>query len=254
MWISRIKEDARTALQGYSVSIGLFVFVFFLISALPPTAIDIALSGGFENWMNQLDSPLLSDIVQFVYFIMIIPMQFAFYWYFLNLIRDQTPKMKTLFAGYEHLKMIFKLIWTYVLMAILFFLWTLLFIIPGIIKSFSYSQTYFILKDHPDYSASKAIKKSKRLMKGHKWKLFLLGLSFIGWWLLSIVPALGGIIAAGLIGFIINDFTGYTFITIGIIGSIWMYLWLVPYYCTSLATFYERLLMNQPSELSEQDE
>lgn len=253
MWISRIKEDARTALQGYSVSSGLFVFVFFLISALPPTAIDIMLSGGFENWMNQIDSPPLSYIVQLIYFIIIIPMQFAFYWYFLNLIRDQTPKLKMLFVGYEHGKIFFKLVWTYVLRTILFFLWTLLFIVPGIIKSFSYSQTYFILMDHPDYSASKAIKESKQLMKGHKWKLFLLGLSFIGWWLLSIIPTLAGIIAAGFIGFLINDFTGYLILTVGIIGSIWMYLWIVPYYCTSLATFYERLMMNQPSELSEQD-
>jgi uncharacterized membrane protein len=253
MWISRIKEDARTALQGYSVSSGLFVFVFFLISALPPTAIDIALSGGFENWMNQMDSPPLSNIVQFIYFIIIIPMQFAFYWYFLGLIRDQNPKIKMLFAVYAHGKMMFKLVWTYVLMAILLFLWALLFIVPGIIKSFSYSQTFFVIKDHPDYSASKAIKESKLLMKGHKWKLFLLGLSFIGWWLLSIVPALGGIIAAGLIGFIINDFTGYLFLAVGLIGSIWMYLWIVPYYCTSLATFYERLILTQHPELKEQN-
>ncbi|MET1249710.1 DUF975 family protein [Sporolactobacillus sp. STCC-11] len=253
MWISRIKEDARTSLQGYSVSSGFFVFVFFLISALPPTVIDSSLSGGFENWINQTDSPPLSDIFQLIYFIITIPMQFGFYWYFLDLIRDQTPKMKILFFGYEHGKMIVKLVWTYVLMAILLCLWILLFIIPGIIKSFSYSQTYFILKDHPDYSASKAIKESKRLMKGHKWKLFLLGLSFIGWWLLSIVPTLGGIIAAGLIGFMINDLIGYLFLAIGIIGSIWMYLWLVPYFCTSLATFYERLILTQQPELNEQN-
>ncbi|MDF2479565.1 MAG: hypothetical protein K0S24_5048 [Sphingobacterium sp.] len=178
-------------------------------------------------------------------------MQITIYWYFLNLIRDQDLKISFLFKVYEHGKTVFKLIWANVFMTILLFLWLLLFIVPAIIKSFSYSQTYFILKDHPDYSVSKAIKKSRQLMKGYKWKLFLLGLSFIGWWLLSIVPTLGGIIAAGFIGFMINDLIGYLFLAIGVIGSIWMYLWLVPYFYTSLAIFYERLILTQHPELKE---
>jgi uncharacterized membrane protein len=208
-------------------------------------------SGGFENWTNQADSPPLSYLIQFLYYILSIPMQITIYWYFLNLIRDQDLKISFLFKVYEHGKTVFKLIWANVFMTILLFLWLLLFIVPAIIKSFSYSQTYFILKDHPDYSVSKAIKKSRQLMKGYKWKLFLLGLSFIGWWLLSIVPTLGGIIAAGFIGFMINDLIGYLFLAIGVIGSIWMYLWLVPYFYTSLAIFYERLILTQHPELKE---
>ncbi len=64
-------------------------------------------------------------------------------------------------------------------------LWTLLFIIPGIIAAFSYSMTFYILADHPEMDANDAIKASKQMMKGHKWELFCLGLSFIGWIILS---------------------------------------------------------------------
>lgn len=63
-------------------------------------------------------------------------------------------------------------------------LWTLLFIIPGIVKSLSYAMTPFILEDHPEMTASEAIKASMKLMDGHKMDLFILGLSFIGWSLL----------------------------------------------------------------------
>lgn len=65
------------------------------------------------------------------------------------------------------------------------FLWTLLFIIPGIIASYSYSMTAYIMVDHPEYSALEAITESKKMMRGHKWRLFCLHFSFIGWYLLS---------------------------------------------------------------------
>ena len=78
-------------------------------------------------------------------------------------------------------------VWTLFLMELKTFLWTLLLIVPGIIKSFAYAMTPFILVDHPEYSASEAIKESERLMQGHKFDLFWLYLSFIGWIILSIV-------------------------------------------------------------------
>ena len=65
------------------------------------------------------------------------------------------------------------------------FLWALLFIIPGIVKSFSYAMTPFILEDHPEMTASEAINASKKLMDGHKMDLFILSLTFIGWEILA---------------------------------------------------------------------
>lgn len=95
------------------------------------------------------------------------------------------------------------------LMTLYTFLWTLLLIVPGIIKSLSYAMTPFILNDRPELSANDAIELSMNMMEGHKMELFLLWLSFIGWAILAI-------------------FTCY-------IG----YLWLMPYMYTALVGFYE---------------
>lgn len=99
-------------------------------------------------------------------------------------------------------------VWGALLMMLKIFAWTLLFIIPGIIKSFSYAMTPYILYNEPELSAWKAIKKSKAMMKGHKFDLFYLYLSFIGWILLAVL-------------------------TLGI-GLIW----LLPYMQCSIAEFY----------------
>ena len=65
------------------------------------------------------------------------------------------------------------------------FLWTLLLIVPGIIKSFAYSMTPYILSEHPDMSVREAIKASETLMDGNKWRYFCLQFSFIGWDMLA---------------------------------------------------------------------
>lgn len=76
---------------------------------------------------------------------------------------------------------------TMFLMGLKTFLWTLLFIIPGIIKSYEYAMIPYILADNPDTNYNEAFSKSKEMMKGNKWKLFKLQFSFIGWYLLSIL-------------------------------------------------------------------
>ena len=65
------------------------------------------------------------------------------------------------------------------------FLWSLLFVIPGIVKSYAYAMTPFIMAENPDMSAGEAIEASKQLMEGHKGELFTLDLTFIGWDLLA---------------------------------------------------------------------
>ena len=73
----------------------------------------------------------------------------------------------------------------YLLYAIFICLWTLLFLIPGIVKSYSYRLAYFVALDHPEYGANECITESRRLMNGHKMQAFLLDLSFIGWIILG---------------------------------------------------------------------
>ena len=60
-------------------------------------------------------------------------------------------------------------------------LWSLLFLIPGIVKSYAYSMAYYVKLDHPDYGWKACIDESRRLMDGHKWEKFVLDLSFLGW-------------------------------------------------------------------------
>ncbi len=96
---------------------------------------------------------------------------------------------------------------------IVIFLWTLLFIIPGIIKSYSYQMVFYILAENPGMSSKEAMEESKSLMEGHRFELFKLQLSFIGWSFLSIF-------------------------TFGI-----LLIWLVPYVNIATAVFYTDLKM-----------
>ena len=70
-------------------------------------------------------------------------------------------------------------------MGLFVFLWALLLVIPGIIKGISYSMTQYILADCPNVKARDALKLSMRMMNGHKCEYFVMGLSFLGWILLS---------------------------------------------------------------------
>ncbi len=76
------------------------------------------------------------------------------------------------------LGILWQLLWT--------FLWTLLFIIPGIVKSIAYSQMFYIIAEYKDVSVTKAMKISIEITRGHKWDLFVLYLSFLGWAILSV--------------------------------------------------------------------
>lgn len=64
-------------------------------------------------------------------------------------------------------------------------LWTLLFIVPGIIKAYAYSMAYYISSEHPEYDWRRALEESQRIMRGNKWRLFCLDLSFLGWWIVG---------------------------------------------------------------------
>ncbi len=100
-------------------------------------------------------------------------------------------------------------LWGMLLMYIYIFLWSLLLIVPGIVKTFSYAMTPYILVDNPELSANEAIEMSMKMMQGRKIDLFLLYLSFIGWAILCTI-------------------------TLGI-----GYLWLAPYIEVSVAAFYK---------------
>ena len=102
----------------------------------------------------------------------------------LNIARDKELKVEQLFEGFENF-------WTsvgaYILMLIFILLWSILLIIPGIIAAISYSMTFLIIAEDESIDAIGALKKSKEIMYGHKWKYFCLMLRFIGWALICIL-------------------------------------------------------------------
>lgn len=104
--------------------------------------------------------------------------------YNLNLVDDQEPKLKDIFSQYNRIGTGFGMQF---FRGLFVFLWSLLFVIPGIIAKYSYDMTPFILCEHPEMTAREAITESKELMKGNKWRLFCLEFSFWGWYLLSVV-------------------------------------------------------------------
>ena len=76
---------------------------------------------------------------------------------------------------------------TGILHSVFIILWSLLFVIPGIVKSCSYALTFYIKNDRPELSATEAITESRRMMEGYKMQYFLLQLSFIGWYIVGIL-------------------------------------------------------------------
>lgn len=94
------------------------------------------------------------------------------------------PKIQDLFSGFN---VIFKTIGITVLQGLIITLGFILLIIPGIIFSFMYSQTFYILAEDNSKSVMECLKESRNMMKGHKFEMFILMLSFIGWILLSAV-------------------------------------------------------------------
>lgn len=145
-----------------------------------------------------------------VYFILY-PMIWGFVVAFLDVARGGGVNIGTLFEGFKDFA---RIAVTGLLRYVYTVLWMLLLIVPGIIKSYSYSMTDYIMRDDPDIKNNAAIEKSMKMMEGNKMRLFMLDLSFIGWGILSIL-------------------------TLGI-----GFLFLVPYVSTAHAHFYEDLKQN----------
>ncbi len=100
---------------------------------------------------------------------------------YLNVVKGEYPKVGDAFSGFDDFWSAFKVTF---LVGLFTFLWSLLFIIPGIIKSLSYSMSFFILAENKGKPALECINESKAMTEGHKAELFVLGLSFFGWALL----------------------------------------------------------------------
>ena len=156
------------------------------------------------------DSPAILHLIGLVLFILALPLTWGYQTLFLGAVRGGDVTAKDMFEGYNK-ELFSRVLTTTLLYYVYVFLWSLLLLIPGCIKSYSYAMTPYILKDNPEMKNNAAIEESMRMMDGHKLELFLLDLSFIGWAILSILTC--------CIGF----------------------LWLVPYMNMARVNFYEDL-------------
>ncbi|MBO5581743.1 MAG: DUF975 family protein [Bacteroidales bacterium] len=221
---TQYKNEALAALKGNWAPAVLATVVFLAIATLciGPAEIPMLtgtfdseavaamaaagdLAGVMDAYSTLSSWSSLSSLLRiFVYNVLSVGFAFAF----LLLLRNGDDRLtsnmfEVSFRQYWHK------VWGMFLMYLFIALWTLLFILPGIVKAFSYALTPFILEENPDLSANEAIDHSRAMMKGHKFDLFYLYLSFIGWFLLS-------------------------FLTLGI-----GFIWLIPYMNTAQAAFYE---------------
>lgn len=119
------------------------------------------------------------------------PLTLGYTMLYLGMTRGEKVEVGNLFKGFNYFKNSLVLL---LLQGIFVFLWSLLFVIPGIIKGLSYSMSFYILAENPEMSGREALDESMRIMEGHKMDLFVLQLSFIPWILLtSVTCGLAGI-------------------------------------------------------------
>lgn len=102
--------------------------------------------------------------------------------YSLNLIDGVEAEFADLFVGFRRF---YDALIMNVVSILMVFLGMLLFVVPGIILGYAYAMAPYILAETPDISGTEALRLSRQMMKGHKWELFWLELTFIGWSILA---------------------------------------------------------------------
>ena len=203
------KNAALAALKGnWAPAVLLTVLLFVIIWVVVSPQFIVSYTADMTD-LSSVNLLLgVGGLVTLLYYLLLFPLSYIGYYNAFRLLYENgdgeivSNGFKLTFRNFWHN------VWVCFLMALKVFLWTLLFIIPGIYKALCYSMAPFIAVEHPELSASEAIAMSRRMTKGHVFDLLWLELSFIGWILLG-------------------------FITLGI-----GYFWLMPYMTTSVAAFY----------------
>jgi uncharacterized membrane protein len=154
-------------------------------------------------------------------------MAYGYSIYAMRLTRGQDAGFSDLFSVF-HLAA--KIIALQLLQMLFIFLWAMLFVIPGIVAAYRYSQAGYLLLDNPDLPVLECLRRSKEMMRGRKMDLFVLNLSFLGWYILFSIPAnlLGALLPSGL---------GYDFLIT--VVSILCSVWITPYVQCTEVGFYD---------------
>lgn len=171
---AKAKLDIRGNLGTFFL-VALIIYALAMAFVLPLSIVDgIAMIRGNEesSW---------SSLAGVLFIFIDAPMSLGLTMMFLSLVRGIKPQVGDVFQGFKYFG---KALGLYLLIGLFTFLWSLLFIIPGIVKGYSYSMALWILADDPSKTVMECINESKEMTKGYKGDLFVLDLSFIGWSLL----------------------------------------------------------------------
>ena len=163
-----LKANAKAQISG---KIGILFVITLIIAAISGAA------GGVLSFAGPVGSLAISIIITPAFALSIVRV-------YLNLFHGQKPEVKDAFSGFDDFWSAFKVQF---LVGLFTFLWSLLFIIPGIVKAYSYSMSLYILAENKEKPALECINESKSMTNGHKMDLFVLDLSFLGWALLGII-------------------------------------------------------------------
>lgn len=157
---AELKAAAKEQIQGKKFTFFLMLLIIFAISFLCAFI------------------PVVGSIITFI----ITPaFSLSLCMFFLKLTKGEETSVGNVFDGFDKTG---RALWLSILISVFTFLWSLLLVIPGIIKAYAYSMSFYVLADNPELTASEALAKSQKIMNGHKMDLFILELSFIGWFFL----------------------------------------------------------------------
>lgn len=204
---SELRSMARSQLYERWGNMALITFLYAFICGVVSFPYQISVDDSLWRVFSiPSDWRTVFIVFGFVLLLLLYPLQWGIQVTFLRVWREEPADVGTLFHGYGDFKRIFS---TMFLVQFYTLLWSLLLIVPGVIKMLSYAMTPYILRDRPQLSPRAAIHLSCEMMAGNKGRLLLLWLSFLGWAVLALF-------------------------TCGI-----GFLWLTPYMGVSVAGFYE---------------
>ncbi|MFL0269440.1 DUF975 family protein [Candidatus Clostridium radicumherbarum] len=186
------RAEARRQLKGkWGMAVLVILISWLIIRAFSSNGF---LSYSYVNGQFVREYSNVNSFASLVSLILSGPIAYGVATYFMKVARNGEPLLEDMFGGFKYFINTFLV---NLVTGILTILWTLLFIIPGIVAALRYSMAYYIMNDNPGITCMEAINQSKEMMRGHKGKLFLLTLSFIGWALLSILTLGIGLLWVG---------------------------------------------------------
>ncbi len=196
---SKIREIARNALAGYWKPVFLGIFIYSLLTSGVSQLLDNFFYYDYDLPIEYYSVGSITYQIGYGGNIYDLFTSGAFSLglaiFMLTFFRSKKTDNTLIFDGFSSFG---KALLAALIMGIKIFLWSMLLVVPGIIAIIRYSQTFFVMADHPEYSANECIEESKRLMMGNKARFFCLHLSFIGWYILAAIPS----------GIILNIFDG----------------------------------------------